>query len=308
MTAIPKYASAPTDDLSFCDLIANCEIRALIIRVGSAIANFFLSIMTLIFPCCTSSKKPTNAEYLFLARRDENSQYGCCGSFSVEKADIIWQKLQKDPAPGISFDRAIVHNAKSIIGTCTAMSLEFASTYFRLREEGVSEALLDKLRSLEEGFKESSEEMRSRQIAFSSITVDPTAAIDISKSKIESCVKCHDFSIDYCSDEIDITSGIDILRQEIERLPQGVYFVRMLKPKINHKMEERGHSMIYVHEKDLTFFYDNNQGLENITPVSAVGTLLERLSGLHQEWDIPNVRFYRLQPFSLLPHVYSGPW
>jgi hypothetical protein len=248
--------------------------------------------------CCKPSARPqlSNANYLFVARQDDGSQKGCWGAFSIEKADAVWQKLQKNPAPGISFARTIIHTARSISGTCTAMSLEFASTYFRLREqsEGMSpnsKPFLDKLRSLQASFETSSEEMRSRQIAFSSITVDPKARIDISRSKIESCVKVHNFAIDHCTNEIDITAEAGLLQKEISSLPPGVYFIRMLKPKNNHKLEARGHSMIYVHEKDVSFFYDNNSGLETIVEDQLPGRLLT----IHKQWDIPKVRLYRLR-------------
>ena len=290
-----------TDNRSICELIVHCEIKALICRIGSAVVNFFRCIISAILPCwkASDSEKLANVEYLFLARQDSErcSQEGCCGGYSVEKADRVWQKLQKRAAPGISFDPAIYQNAGTIIGTCTAMSLEFATTYFRLRKESEgmnlnSEPFLDKLRSLKDSFEISSEEMRSRQIVFSSITVDPEKVIDASKSKIESCVKYHDFEIDYWSKELDISTDRDLLQQEIDSLPYGVYFVRMLEPKENHKLEAKGHSMIYVHEEEGQLFYDNNRGLEKVMnePFS------ERLLRLHKQWTIPMTRFYRLKP------------
>jgi hypothetical protein len=242
-------------------------------------------------------------EYLFLAKKAGRGQEGCRGSISVKEADRVLEKLQERPASGIFFDAGIYHGCPSIIGTCTAMSLEFASTYFRLRKElkhmsPGSEPFLDKLRLLSGIFEKSSEEMRSRQAAYSSITVDRTVDMDISRSKIESCIKYHDFETDYCSREVDITDA-DLLQHEINALPLGVYFVRMLMPRDNHKLEARGHSMIYVHEEDVKFFYDNNCGLEKISKMSSDSNgllLYERLLNVHRQWNIPMVRLYRLKP------------
>ena len=215
------------------------------------------------------------------------------------------QKLQESAPPGIFFDPAVYHHCPSIIGTCTAISLEFASTYFSLRKEWEnmepgSEPFLEKIRLEGKNFELSSEEIRSRQAAFSSITVDRTAVMDISKSKIESCVKYHHFEIDHCTRELDIVTDANLTQQEIDKLPYGVYFVRMLKPMDNHKLEARGHSMIYVHEEDVSLFYDNNYGLRPLPrPIfnaSTEGMLLyEELLNVHKQWDIPITRFYRLK-------------
>lgn len=243
-------------------------------------------------------KKIADHEYLFLARRNGRSQEGCRGSASVERANVVRQQLQEKAPPGISFDPSIYQQCPSIIGTCTAMSLEFASTYLRLRSElnnldPGSEQFLEKIRLAGESFETSSEEMRSRQIAFSSITIDRKVNMDVSKNKVTSWIRYHNFETDHCTRELDITENIDLLQQEIDSLPHGIYFVRMHKPGDNHKLEARGHSMIYVCEESVRFFYDNNRGLKKMSN----STLLsEELLNVHNEWDIPIVRLYRLKP------------
>lgn len=130
-------------------------------------------------------------------------------------------------------------------------------------------------------------------------TVDRTVNMDVSRSKVQSWIKYYGFRTDHCSREMNITTS-GVWQQEIDALPYGVYFVRMHKPTDNHKLEARGHSMIYVHEEgDIGFFYDNNWALEKISAInnSTNGTLLyERLLNVHRQWDIPSTRFYRLQP------------
>ncbi len=264
-----------------------------------AIALIVMGIASLVLGFALN--KNEQSDYLFLSCRAGRGQEGCCGGISVEKADAARQKLQEKATPGIFFDPAIYRNCHSIRGTCTAMSLEFASTYFDLWRELMdvspgSKVFLDKLRLVSGRFEKSSEEMRSRQAAYSSITVDRTVDMDVSRSKVESCITYHDFGIDYCSSEMDITD-IARLQQEVDSFSDGVYFIRMLQPGDNHKLEARGHSMIYVHEEGLRLFYDNNWGLEKIPTTNSAtdGTLLcERLLNVHKQWDIPVVRFYRL--------------
>lgn len=71
----------------------------------------------------------------------------------------------------------------------------------------------------------------------------------------------------------------------------------MLKPSDNHKLEERGHSMIYVNEENVKFFYDNNCGLEKMPLMNNINDieLYERLLNVHNQCDIPMTRFYRLK-------------
>jgi hypothetical protein len=263
-------------------------------------------IFAAIASCCQAllaekSDPRKNRDYLFLSSQEGRSQEGCRGSISIEKADIARQKLQQNALPGLSFDPMIYRNCPSIRGTCTVISLEFASAYFRLRKEfpelsPASASFLDKLRALKGHFEKSSEDMRSRQAAYSSITIDRSVEMDISRSKTESWIRCHNFVIDRCSSELNITTNRALLQQEINALPPGIYFIRMHKPSSNHKLEERGHSMIYVREEDIRLFYDNNDGLEVIPMAQRdADGLVERLAGVHQQWDIPLARLYRLR-------------
>lgn len=249
------------------------------------------------------NKNVANPDHLFLSKRKGRSQEGCCGNVSAKKSHEVLLKLQETAPPGISFEKNIYPGTPSILGTCTAMSLEFASAYFRLRSEfkdmsSGDKPFLEKLRQLKSTFETSSAEMRNRQYAYSSITVDRTVNMDVSRTKIEACCNYHNFKIDHCTNEIDISMTENTLEQEIDALPYGVYFIRMLKPGDNHKLEARGHSMIDVHEKDLGLFYDNNWKLEKLSPKQGLPEsklLYSRLLGVHKEWDIPMTRLYRLQ-------------
>lgn len=265
---------------------------------GIVLALTGVSIKCIKIPS-SSDIRIANSDYLFSAIQQGRSQEGCRGTVSVKRADEVREKLAAKAPPGISFDSSIYHQSPYIIGTCTCMSLELASNYFRLRTElkhldPSSEQFLQALRQLRQNFEKSSEEMRSRQIAFSSITIDRDVNMeDVSKNKITSWVQYHDFETDYCSKELDIKENMDLLQQQINFLPLGVYFVRMHKPSDNHKLEAGGHSMIYVHEESVSFFYDNNYGLEKLSNSSL---LAERLLSIHNEWVIPIVRLYQLKP------------
>lgn len=254
------------------------------------------------FVLLTSSKQQNSTlkktDYLFRSMQNERgSQEGCRGGVSKEETKKILTRLQRNPSPGISFDATIVDHSSEIIGTCTAMSIKFAVNYFRLRNETFestgSEQFQEKLRSLKGKFETSSKKMRSKQLAYSSIKVT-SREIDTSKNKIESCVRSHGFEIDYCSNEMDINEKTS-WEENLNKLDYGVYFIRMIQPRTdNDKLESFGHSMIYIHEKDAAYFYDNNVGLEKMPEMQKVKHLYNRLLSVYQNWNIPSTRFYRL--------------
>lgn len=236
--------------------------------------------------------------YLFRSKQNERgSQEGCYGEVFKEETKKFLPRLQRNPSPGISFDASIVDHSSGIIGTCTAMSIKFALNYFRLRngtiESAGSEQFQEKLRSLKDKFETSSKKMRSRQLAYSSIKVT-SKDIDTSKNKIESCVRSHGFEIDSCSSEMDINEKRS-WEEILNKLDHGVYFIRMIQPNSdNDKLESFGHSMVYIHEKDAAYFYDNNVGLEKMPEMQRGKHLYNRLLTVHQKWNIPSMRFYRL--------------
>lgn len=237
-------------------------------------------------------------DYLFRSKQNERgSQEGCRGEVSKEETKKFLPRLQRNPSPGISFDATSVDHSSGIIGTCTAMSIKFAVNYFRLRNEAFestgSEQFQEKLRSLKSKFETSSKKMRSKQLAYSSIKVT-SREIDTSKSKIESCVRSHGFEIDYCSNEMDINEKTS-WEENLNKLDYGVYFIRMIQPKTdNDKLESFGHSMIYINEKNAAYFYDNNVGLEKMPEMQKEKHLYNRLLTVHQKWNIPSMRLYRL--------------
>jgi hypothetical protein len=238
------------------------------------------------------------ADYIFRSKQnDRGSQEGCCGQVSKEEVEKFLPKLLRNPSPGISFDPMTVNDRSKIVGTCTAMSIKFAFNYFNLRKESVQPpgSLLfeDRLGALKDKFEISSKKMRSRQWTYSSIRVN-SKEIDISKSKIESCIRSHGFEINYCSNEMDIAER-DSWEKQFKKLDLGVYFIRMIQPNSNNaKLESFGHSMIYIREMDATYFYDNNIGLEKLSGIEKEKCLYDRLFAVHEKWKIPSMRLYRL--------------
>lgn len=257
-------------------------------------------------PCPTRPTLPlqtpsiTNRKWLF-----EGTQAGCEGQVSIAKVESICARLDAHRSLGIHFNQEKVIDFVEG-GTCTAMSLEFLDSYFKIRKTCTkkpnyrSDMLVDYIVQLGQKFSSSSEEMRNRQAAYNTIEVDDALddTIDYSKNKVQSLANYHSLLIDYSSSEIDIDtlSSESELSKEVNALPEGAFFIRILKPANNEKLEEHGHSLIYIKERGLNFFYDPNFGVRNLSSSDYPKILFEAFKSCFQAFRISKARFYRLQP------------
>jgi len=71
---------------------------------------------------------------------------------------------------------------------------------------------------------------------------------------------------------------------------------RILKPANNEKLEEHGHSLVYIKERGLGLFYDPNYGVRNLSTSEHSKILFEGFKSCFQTFQINKARFYRFQP------------
>ena len=234
----------------------------------------------------------------------KGSQSECCGSVSIAKVESIRSKLEIHHTAGIQFNqKKVVDNV--VGGTCTAMSLEFLDSYLKaekISKENANEQsdmLLKHLINIGQKLSSSSEEMRNRQAAYNTIEVTTeNNAIDYSKNKIQSLANFHSLEINYSSSEIDIEklNNENELSKEIDVLQEGAFLIRILKPANNEKLEEEGHSLVYIKEHGLGFFYDPNFGVIDIPSLEHSKILFKGLTSCFHSFGISKARFYRFQP------------
>jgi len=234
-------------------------------------------------------------EWLFRGR-----QKGCNGFVSRADANIVLERLDKNKPSCIRFNRNTITNSIEG-GTCSAMSLEFLATYFKIKEACPVDAdyrsyMLQKLRESGSKFASSSQEMRDRQSAYNTIEVSKLSEdIDYAKNKMQSLANYHGFKIDWSSDHIDTTLCRDVT-STMDHLPDGAFLIRILKPANNEKLEEYGHSLVYIKEDGLRLFYDPNFGLKAFDPSDHVSFLLKNFSTYFRKYQLKNGRFYHIQP------------
>ncbi len=243
-------------------------------------------------------KTPSKATQVFFG-----TQTGCNGKVTIDKVKQIFQKLLERKETGVTFNKNNI--ADSIEGgTCSAMSLEFIDSYFKAKGIAKLSQASDPalyagcIRSIGKQYRVSSEEMRNRQAAFNTIEEDKqTNSLDFKRAKIQSLANFHQFKIDFASDEIDLlTPAADQEIKKMDNLPLGVYLLRILQPADNEKKEEKGHSLVYIKEKSVGFFYDPNLGTQQLVEGNHTSTLNEEMKFSLQQFQINLARFYRLIP------------
>lgn len=231
---------------------------------------------------------PPMKEQLF-----RGSQGNCNGSADPVRVLRIVALLQALRDRGIGFNRSKVTGSVDL-GTCTAMALDFADSFFRLREvhqmgsTEFSPKLINAIRSLGNQFAQASPEMRIRQAAFNTIEV-VEAGNDPGRSKIQSLVNFHNMRVDSCSQEFTIDQSTPVVPTK-----NGLYLLRAIEPSNNEKLEESGHSMIYVKNRDEALFYDPNFGVTYTRGKNHFEEIGKSLTFCRIHFQHTQARFYQL--------------
>lgn len=240
-------------------------------------------------------------EWLF-----KGSQFGHQGKVLISDVKAICAQLNNCRPNKIHFNHEKVTDSIDG-GTCTAMSLEFLNFYFKAKHLSQSSKgnhayiFINNLLNDSSQLMVSSIEMRYRQAAFNTIEVEvdegSANGVDYSKNKVQALANYHLFSVDYASKEIDIEKleEEDEFREILKNFPEGAFFIRMIKPLNNERLEEFGHSLIYIKEKGIAIFYDPNFGARNLYNLDHAKVLFEAFKNCFQVFGVHLLRFYRIK-------------
>lgn len=242
-----------------------------------------------------------NRKWLF-----RGSQVGCYGKVSIKKADKICEKLEslsQNQSLGIHFNKANL--TKELTGgACTSMSLKYLNTYFKIKKHCKNKPnyrtnVINRLFEKRSRFESCSKNMRNLQAALNTIEIiKADTEADICKNKIQALINHHNFFIKSSSEEIDLMEldARNQFKKEVDRLPSGAYFLRILEPSENCRLEESGHSLIYTKEKGVDLFYDPNFGVRDLSQSEHSDVIFNRLKPCQEEFAVHKVRFYRVKP------------
>ncbi len=254
----------------------------------------------------TEWKRQKSSDVVKLVNGTQGVSYG---KTQKDRVAEIFSQLEKDQPMGIKFNKnAIKGDVRG--GNCTAMSLDFASEYLKMKKKSeISEAtplkvLIERIKMFASqynlGRTEINMEFRNRQKAFNCIEVDrQQQGGDFSLAKVQSLANFHFLKITDVSEEFtyldwDHKKTKDKLIQVVNKLQNGIHFLRDLFPSENKKLEEHGHSMVLIKEEQGAFFYDPNTGVELINR-NVAGRIFDILRINFLYFKVLQSRFYKLE-------------
>lgn len=187
---------------------------------------------------------------------------------------------------GVFFDEIRLENEVEG-GSCSAIALKVAKLAVDLFNSLDVEAedfcdqylakITDAVKSLNrEGIKKSGpgkrfrKEIRSLQGAYNTICVDKSQKVDdIAQEKIKAIGSYYNLTVKQSTDQLNVKSNDNFeedLNRQLQSLSDGVYLIRILQLEDNHKLETKGHSVVYVkHQKGLETYFDTQLGLYDLT-------------------------------------------
>ena len=225
------------------------------------------------------------------------------GSVDLTKVQALLSILRQRKKEGIEFakpDSASLHG-----GTCSAMSFTFAHELLsrgNAKTLAGLEAALESL-SANESVKgcvtQSCPDLRNLQMAFNAIRISPqhkTQNLDFSKLKIESLAQAYQLSIGATSESCTIRAGDapSKFKEQIQKLPEGVYLLRALNTSDNEKLENFGHSLVFFKGTDFIGLYDPSVGMKIAQPQQLDAFIQDTVLFSLRRYSLDTARFYEL--------------
>lgn len=217
----------------------------------------------------------------------------------VEAVRRRMKELNNLAPTGIRFVEEHITN-KLEKGFCTAQAIDFLDQYFNKRGALHHEASVQQIRqivmSLKDNFQRANKIRRNLQGAFDTIEVNRELNLDYSLLKVQALLNSCGFVVRNSSIAFHIGQNpIEFLQVILNNCPVGAYFIRVIIPEDNHKLEECGHSMIYLKEKEIGFLYDPSFGLRDLYCKDHVLEIYNYLRFIYGFYDVYEARFYYIQ-------------
>lgn len=233
--------------------------------------------------------------------------------------------------PCISFNPAMLRGAQLEGGACSAVAFRVAKEALRLQK-----CLIDKqhiknsrkemsfalqlsrfIGDLEKGAtsKRAADKVlqttiRTEQAAFNTITVDReviSSGNAVSK-KVGAMAPFYGLKVVESSPELRVRENEHLeaeLLEQFQSLKPGVYFLRIIQEKYNHKLEKKGHSVVYIKTDDAEYNFDPALGVYTLLSEASKRHLMySALLSAHQRFGVDVLSFHRLEeevPISSTP-------
>jgi hypothetical protein len=249
------------------------------------------------------------------------------GSVDEPAAKKIIEKLNANPGHGIRFnENTLKDEVKG--GTCTAVSLNFIQGFFdgmnnlsSQNKQITTKDVITVIHNLSvvdpqgNQVQDPKSAIRSLQGALNTIEVQDKSSIDAKSRKVQSLAAIKDLNVTSRSSTYEISQkkgeftaeSEASFTKEINSLPDGVYILRGIlpieqnkqnvKPNAEHsvKLEQYGHSTVFIHRNDCAFFFDPNHGALFIPKGQEVEQLKNEVLQQFDDYDLSLFRFYKIE-------------
>jgi hypothetical protein len=208
------------------------------------------------------------------------------------------QVLNDRAPPSIFFNYdLLVNNLEG--GACSAMSLVFLRKLLNAKKQAEHLEIEDIIRKVIP-IKETTQKHRNVQAAFNTISIQKSNlgqdSMRSSQDKIQALLNFYGIEVEEGTPILNLSEA-DLLEKFddiVDKLPSGIYVMRMRQEVGNHKGEEKGHTAIMVKDNPNYFIYEPNKGLVKLKH-DFMTTIYSYLANLHNEFDIPHLRIYKVK-------------
>lgn len=144
-------------------------------------------------------------------------------------------------------------------------------------------------------------EIRSEQMALNTITVDRDAlrSGNAVAEKISAMAPFYGLKVVESSPELRVRENGQLethLSKQMQSLKEGVYFLRIIIEENNHKLEQKGHSVVYIKTDRAEYYFDAALGFYHLFQESTKTNLIyNALLSANQRFEVDVLTFHRLE-------------
>lgn len=147
------------------------------------------------------------------------------------------------------------------------------------------------------------EDIRSIQSAFNTITIDrEKETTDVSQDKVKSIASYYNLTVTTSTEEVLVANNslfeIDIYKQ-LKSLENGVHLLRIIQFEDNHKLETKGHSVVYIkQDQELELYFDTQLGFYSLAETMDKGKkhiIYNSLQSAGVRFQVDTCKFHKLE-------------
>lgn len=246
------------------------------------------------------------------------------GTIDLEQAKGIVTTLN-EKVPKVT--QVVTFNAEMLTGeqlgggACSAISLTIAKGAFKIIAELEKNSeltqehkvrvlaarlglLVNEMHAIAKSNNKESEaakkQLRTLQYAFNAITVDRIVKVaHVVEDKMKALATHFALDVSESTPEVQVSGNSNLesqIKTQTKTLKNGVYLIRVIDFKNNHKMENCGHTITYIKFLESEFYFDPHLGLYQLFAESKKANLIyNALVSAQKKFKVDFMSFHKLE-------------